>query len=106
MLTRWLGLKPDRLFTPERVHRTLASGKPNQNRAVLIRFLKFQDKGFVYCESKRGDITHDRVKISFAQDLSAETVQIRRGFHQVTKLFVDINAFREFQHNPCRLRAT
>ncbi|KAF0023349.1 hypothetical protein F2P81_023979 [Scophthalmus maximus] len=39
MLTQWLGLNPDRLFTLERVRRTLASGKPNQTRAVLIRFL-------------------------------------------------------------------
>lgn len=103
MLPQWLG-HPDRSFTLERVHRTLASGKPNQNRALLVRFLKFQEKEFVYRESRRQDITHNGVKISFAQDLSAETVRIRRGFNPVTKLFVDINAFRGFQHNPCKLR--
>ncbi|KAK1875981.1 LINE-1 retrotransposable element ORF1 protein [Dissostichus eleginoides] len=102
MLTRWLELTPDRALTLERVHRTLASGKPNQHRAV--RFLKFQEKEFVYRESRRRDITHDGGKISFAQDFSAETVRIRRGFYTVTKLFVDINAFRGFQHNPCKLR--
>ncbi|KAK1889419.1 LINE-1 retrotransposable element ORF1 protein [Dissostichus eleginoides] len=104
MLTRWLELTPDRALTLERVHRTLASGKPNQHRAVIVRFLKFQEKEFVYRESRRRDITHDGGKISFAQDLSAETVRIRRGFYTVTKLFVDINAFRGFQHNPCKLR--
>lgn len=103
MLPQWLG-HPDRSFTLERAHRTLAPGKPNQSRAVLIRFLKFQEKEFVYRQSRRQDITHDGIKISFAQDLSAETVRIRRGFNPVTKLFVDINAFRGFQHNPCKLR--
>ncbi len=36
-------------FMLERVHRTLAT--PNQNRPVLIRFLKFQDKEFVLREA-------------------------------------------------------
>ena len=81
MLTRWLELTPDRALTLERVHRTLASGKPNQHRAVIVRFLKFQEKEFVYRESRRRDITHDGGKISFTQDLSAETVRIRRGFN-------------------------
>jgi len=63
MLTRWLGLNPDRPFTLERVHRTLASGKRNQNRAILIHFLKFQEKEFVYRESRQRD---NGVKISFA----------------------------------------
>lgn len=97
MLPRWLGLPPQKSFTLERVHRTLASGKPNQNRAVLVRFLKFQEKEFVYRETRKQEITHDGAKITFAQDLSAETVRIRRGFHPVIKLFVDINAFRGFQ---------
>ncbi|XP_026020582.1 uncharacterized protein LOC113020645 [Astatotilapia calliptera] len=104
MLPKWLGLAPDKSFTLERVHRTLASGKPNQSRAVLIRFLKFQEKELVYREARKQQITHDGAKITFAQDLSAETVRIRRGFHPVVKLFIDINAFRGFQHNPCRLR--
>lgn len=104
MLPRWLGLDDRRSFTLERVHRTLTSARPNQNRAVLVRFLKFQDKEFVYRQARRQDITHNGVKITFAQDLSAETVRIRRGFNQVTKLFVDIKAFRGFHHNPCKLR--
>lgn len=103
-LPRWLNLDPEKPFTLERVHRTLASAKPNQNRAILIRFLKFQEKELVYRESRKRAITHDGAKITFAQDLSAETVRIRRAFNQVTQLFVDINAFRGFQHNPCRLR--
>ena len=103
-LPLWLGLDPEKSFTLERVHRTLASAKPNQNRAILVRFLKFQEKEFVYRESRKRDITHDGAKITFAQDLSAETVRIRRAFNPVTKLFVDINAFRGFQYNPCKLR--
>lgn len=103
MLPRWLG-HPDTSFTLERVHCTLASGKSGQNRAILIRFLKFQEKEFVYRESRRQDITHNGVKIIFVQDLSAETVRIHREFNPVTKLFVNIKAFRGFQHNPCRLR--
>ncbi|KAK1897177.1 putative disease resistance protein [Dissostichus eleginoides] len=67
ILTGCLELTPDRALTLERVHRTLASGKPNQHRAVIVHFLKFQEKEFV-------------------------------------TLFVDINAFRGFQHNPCKLR--
>ncbi|KAL3040775.1 hypothetical protein OYC64_011718 [Pagothenia borchgrevinki] len=63
MLTRWLELTSDRALTLERVHRTLASGKPNQHRAVIVRFLKFQEKEFVYRESRRRDITHDGGKI-------------------------------------------
>lgn len=102
-LTQWLGTDPDRSFTLERVHRTLVSGKPNQNRAILIRFLNFQEKEFVYRESRKRDITRDGVKITFAQDLSAETVRILWGFNPITKLFVDINVFRGFQHNPCKL---
>ena len=104
MLPRWLRLPPEKSFTLERVHRTLATGKPNQNRAVLVRFLKFQEKEFVYRETRKQDITHDGAKITFVQDLSAETVRIRRGFHQAIKLFIDIGAFRGFQHSPCRLR--
>lgn len=104
MLPKWLKVNPEKSFILERVHRTLAPARPNQNRAILIRFLKFQDKEYVYREAKRQDINHDGIKISFAQDLSAETVRIRRGFNTIIKLFIDIDAFRGFQHNPCRLR--
>ncbi|KAI4830997.1 hypothetical protein KUCAC02_002598 [Chaenocephalus aceratus] len=55
-------------------------------------------------EGQQTLLNFDGGKISFVQDLSAETVQIRRGFNTITKLFVDINAFRGFQHNPCKLR--
>uniref|UniRef100_A0A096LS14 L1 transposable element RRM domain-containing protein n=1 Tax=Poecilia formosa TaxID=48698 RepID=A0A096LS14_POEFO len=104
MLPKWLELAPDKLFTLERVPRTPASGKPNQGRAVLICFLKFPEKEFVYREARKKYIIQDGAKITFTQDLSAETVRIRRGFHPVVKLFVDIGAFRGFQHNPCKLR--
>lgn len=47
MMPRWLELETSRSFTLERVHRTLATSRPNQNRAVLIRFLRFQDQEIV-----------------------------------------------------------
>lgn len=103
MLPRWLGC-PERSFALERVHRTLPPAKPNQNRVVLVRFLKFQDKEFVYRETRQREIKHDGVKLSFSQDLSAETVRVRRGFAPVVNQFVSMGAFRGFQHNPCKLR--
>lgn len=103
MLPKWIGCL-DKTFTLERVHRTLAPAKPNQNRAVVIRFLMYQEKEFVFRETRRRDITHDGVKLLFFQDLSAETVRIRRGFTTVVKKFVDMGAFRGFQHNPCKMR--
>ncbi|KAI4876251.1 hypothetical protein NFI96_009866 [Prochilodus magdalenae] len=104
MLPRWLELSPGKSFRLERVHRTFASARPNQSRAILIRFLKFQEKEYVYREARRQGITHEGAKITFVQDLSAETVRVRRSFNAITKLFVDIKAFRGFQHNPCKLR--
>lgn len=104
MLPKWLGLPPEKTFTLERVHRTVANKRPNQSRAVLIRFLNFQEKEFVYREARKSEIKHDGVRITFAQDLSAETLRTRREFHPVIKLFVDMNAFRGFLHNPCRIR--
>ena len=44
MLPKWLELSADQAPVLERVHRTLAPAKPNQHRAVLIRFWKFQDR--------------------------------------------------------------
>lgn len=105
MLPTWLGLPQEKVFTLERVHRTLATGRPGQNRAVLVRFLKFQEKEFVLREAKRKhQILYEGQRITFAQDLSAETVRARKGFHPVIKGFIDINAFRGFQYNPCKLR--
>ena len=103
MLPRWLGF-PDKTFTLERAHRTLAPAKPNQSRAVLVRFLRLQEKEFVYREAKKREIMHDDGKLSFSQDLSAETVRIRREFAPVVKQFVDAGNFRGFHHNPCKLR--
>lgn len=104
MLPKWLELPPEKSFILERVHRTLASGKPNQNRVVLVRFQNFQDKELVYRMTRKLEVKHDGTKITFAQDLSAETIRVRRGFHPIIQLFVNINAFRGFLHNPCRLR--
>ncbi|KAI4827275.1 hypothetical protein KUCAC02_030684 [Chaenocephalus aceratus] len=75
MLTRWLELTP---LTLERVHHTLASGKPNQHRAVIVCFLKFQEKEFVYRESRRRDITHDG-------DLRFNTVTSSEKFYKSIK---------------------
>lgn len=58
MLPRWLGLPSQKSFTLERVHRTLASGKPKQNITVLFCFLKFREKAFVYQEVKEQELTH------------------------------------------------
>ncbi|KAK7930453.1 hypothetical protein WMY93_006848 [Mugilogobius chulae] len=104
MIPTWLGLPPQKTFTLERVHRTLATGKPGQNRAVLVCFLKFQDKEFVYREARKQQITHDGQKITFVQDFSAETVRVRKGFQQIIQKFIAINAFHGFKYNPCQLR--
>ena len=103
-LPQWMGLGPDESFTLERVHRTMASGKPDQNRVVLIRFLKFQEKEMVFRQSKQMEIKHDGIKLTFKEDLSAETVKLRQGFNSITQLFVNIGAFRGFQLHPCKLR--
>ena len=57
MLPQWLGTGPDRALTLERAHRTLTPAVPNQNRAVLIRFLNYQDKEFVLRSTRQQDIT-------------------------------------------------
>ncbi|XDV21840.1 hypothetical protein PO909_026860 [Leuciscus waleckii] len=77
MLPQWLGNEPDRVFILERAHRTLASAVPNQNRAVLLRFLNYQDKEFVLRSTRQRDITHDGSKLAFVQDFSAETIRRR-----------------------------
>ncbi|KAE8288354.1 hypothetical protein D5F01_LYC12223 [Larimichthys crocea] len=99
MLPKWLGLPPGKTFTLERVHRTLANRKPNQNRAVLVRFLNFQEKEFVYLEARKSEIKHDGAKITFAQDLSAEThplflpLLLRRLCHiRITEETLALNA--------------
>lgn len=104
MLPRWLELDADRTFTLERAHRTLAPPKPNQDRAVLIRFLKFQDREFVFRSVKQRDITHEGNKLFFAQDLSAETMRQRFGFNTIKKMFIEKGTFRGFQLNPCKMR--
>lgn len=104
MLPQWLGTEPDRAFTLERAHRTLAPAIPNQNRAVLLRFLNYQDKEFVLRATRQRDITHDGSKLAFAQDFSAETMRRRREFNAVKKLFVDMGSFRGFHLQPCKMR--
>lgn len=44
----WLGLDGAKSLTLERAHCTLARPRPDQNRAVIIRFLRFQDREFVF----------------------------------------------------------
>lgn len=104
MLPQWLGCEPDRIFIMERAHRTLAPAVPNQNRAVLLRFLNYQDKEFVLRSARQRVITHDGSKLAFVQDFSAETIRRRREFNAVKKLFVDMGTFRGFHLQPCRLR--
>lgn len=104
MLPQWLGNELDKVFILERAHRTLAAAVPNQNRAVLLRFLNYQDKEFVLRSTRQRDITHDGSKLAFVQDFSAETIRRRREFNAVKKLFVDMGTFRGFHLQPCRLR--
>lgn len=105
MLPTWLGLDADRSFTLERAHRTLARPRPDQNRAVIIRFLRFQDREVVFNTSKQRSLTHDGHKIFFAQDLSAETMKARNPFNAVRKKFIEAGTFRGFTLRPCRMRA-
>lgn len=75
----------------------LAPENPNQNRAVLLHFLKFQDKEFVLHSLRQLDIIHNRSKLFFAQDLSAETIRLRHEF-------ISMGTFHGFHHHPCKLR--
>lgn len=104
MLPQWLDTGPDREFKLERAHRTLAPASLDRDRAVLIRFLSFQDREFVLRSTRHRDITHDGSKLGFAQDLSAETMRQRREFNGAKKLFVDMGNFRGFHLQPCKLR--
>ena len=104
MLPRWLDLNSERSFVLERVHRTMGPPKPNQHRAVLIRFLQFQDREFVFRSTKQCTITHEGNRLFFAQDLSAETMRQRRVFDAARKMFVERGNFRGFQYNPCKMR--
>lgn len=104
MLPRWLGSDTGRSFILERVHRTLAPPKPNQDRAVLIRFLQFQDREFVFRSTKQRIITYDGSRLFFAQDLSTETIRQRRAFDAARKVFAERGTFRGFQYNPCKMR--
>lgn len=104
MLPRWLELDTGKTFTLERVHRTLAPPKPNQDRAVIIRFLKFQDREFVFRYIKQRNIMCEGNRLFFAQDLSAETMRQRHEFNTIRKVFVDKGIFHRFQLNPCKIR--
>lgn len=105
MLPVWLGLDGTRSFTLERAHRTLARPRPDQNRAVIIRFLRFQDREFVVNTSRQRSLSHDDHKIFFAQDLSAETMKARSPFKAVRKKFIEAGTFRGFTLRPCKMRA-
>lgn len=100
----WLGQDPSQPPVLERVHRTLGDIKPDQHRAVLIRFLNFREKELVLRLAKNRNITHDESKIYLTQDLSAETIRRRRKFDSVKQLFLDMGTFRGFHPHPCRLR--
>ena len=105
MLPVWLELDDTKSFTLERAHRTLARPRPDQNRAVIIRFLRFQDREFVFNTSKQRSLSHDDHKIFFAQDLSAETMKARSTFKAVKKKFIEAGSFRGFTLQPCKMRA-
>lgn len=104
MLSTWLGLRDVRSFTLERVHRTLARPKPGQNRAVIIRFLRYQDREFVLRTAKQLNIMYEENKLTFVPDLSVETMRQRNEFNVVRKKFVEKGLYRGFQIHPCKLR--
>lgn len=104
MLPQWLELGAEKSFILERAHRTLAPANPKQNRAVLIRFLNSHDKVFVLRTARQRDIKHDGSKLSFVQDLSAETIRLRREYNDVKKLFIGMGIFRGYHQHPCKLR--
>ncbi|KAG7457282.1 hypothetical protein JOB18_048590 [Solea senegalensis] len=105
MLPAWLGLDANNSSTLERAHRTLARPRPDQSRAVIIRFLRFQDRELVFNTSKHRSLTHEGHKIFFAQDLSAETMKARSSFNAVKKKFIEAGTFRGFTLRPCKMRA-
>lgn len=105
MLPLWLDLEGTKSFTLERAHRTLAKPRPDQNRAVIIRFLRFQDRDFVFNTSKQRSLTHEDHKIFFAQNFSAETMKAQIPFNAVRKKFVEAGTFRGFTLRPCKMRA-
>lgn len=61
MLPGWLGT--DTPIMLERAHQTLGPAKQNQDRPVLIHFLKLQDREFVFRCSKVRDIKHNGNKL-------------------------------------------
>ncbi|CAL1604458.1 unnamed protein product [Knipowitschia caucasica] len=103
LLPRWLGCH-DKTFTLERAHRTLSKPKPGQNRGVIIRFLKFQDREFVINTAKKLNIQHEGNKLLFVPDLSTETLRQRNEFNTVRQKFVEKGLYRGFQIHPCRMR--
>lgn len=105
MLPVWLGLDDTRSFTLKRAHGTLARPRPDQNRAVIICFLRFQDRQFVFNTSKQRSLTHDGHKIFFAQDLSVETMKAQSPFNAVRKKFIEAGSYREFTLRLCKMRA-
>lgn len=104
MLPVWLGLDSSQPLVLERAHRTLGEVRPNQHRAVIIRFLKFQDKELALRSAKNREITHDGSKLYFTQDVSVETMKQRRKFDEVKQRFLDMGTFRGFHPHPCKLR--
>ena len=104
MIPLWLRLDPSKSLVLERAHRTLAQPRPGQNRAVIIRFLKFQDRELVFHTSKQIAINYDGQKIFFTQDFSAETMKARKPFDVVKKKFIEAGSFRGFHLQPCKMR--
>lgn len=101
MLPKWLNLNQTSMIL-ESVY--WVGPKTSQNRAVLVRFLRDQDKDRVLREAKARSVTHEGNKLAFFQDLSPETLRQRRGFNEAKKLFMEKGIYRGFTYNPCRMR--
>lgn len=104
MLHYWLGLNTDKTFLLERAHRTMTKPRPGQNRAVIIRFLKFQDRERMFHTSKQRTIRPKGNKIFFEQDFSVESMKAQYHFNTVKKKLIEDGSFRGFQVHTCKLR--
>ncbi|MEQ2219669.1 hypothetical protein XENOCAPTIV_021664 [Xenoophorus captivus] len=104
MLPTWLNLDTSRRFVLERAHRTLAKPKVGYNRAVIIRFLQFQDCKYVFHPAKKLSISHEGQRNFFAQDISAENMKTQSPFNAVKKIYIEAGTFRGFQLHPCKMR--
>lgn len=90
----------------ERAHRTSAP-KPRPDeppRAVLIRFLRFQDREKILQLARaKGDITIDGKRVSLFPDMSADLARRRKQFRPAAKALKEKNITGYLIH-PARMK--